>query len=59
MPAFFGLWFGSAPLRADQSPVKSAVRLGPQAGEATKAWVNIIPSSASRAMCGVRTSVEP
>ena len=48
-----------APLRIGSSPVSRAARLGAQLGEATKAWVNVMPSAASRAMFGVRTSLPP
>src|SRR5262245_31927695 len=48
-----------APLRIGSSPVSSAAGLGAQLGDATKAWVRVTPSRASRAMFGVGTSLPP
>src|SRR5262249_36395770 len=53
------LWLSIAPLRIGSSPVSRAARLGAQLGEATKAWVNVSPAAASRAMFGVGTSFPP
>ena len=40
--------------RAGIRPVSSAARLGAHVGEATKAWVKVMPARASRSICGVR-----
>src|SRR5688500_17497143 len=48
-----------APLRIGSRPVKRAARLGAHDGDATNAWVNVIPAAASRAMFGVRISLLP
>ena len=45
-----------APFRIGSSPVRSAARLGAHDGEETKAWLNVIPAAANRAMFGVRPS---
>src|SRR5687767_2930518 len=48
-----------APLRIGSRPVSKAARLGAHDGEATKAWVKVMPARASRVMFGVRMSVPP